>query len=303
MKKLKIFIIALALILTLGAFFALKIFNNPEYNKYAKQGALAYKNKDYKTAIINLEKAAAIKEDYNILCTLGISYGMSGNSKKAEDIFNKAVKLSPDKWQAYTFLGDVKRAEGMTTVAIEYYKKAISLPSMPKEYIKNFEEIINTTIEEKTAREKKSPSHNNTAEINIDGWQKAYSKGNNIQYIVEYAPKGEDVLNYKWTKLVTINFFNHSYNFTADSFYNEFVNLLKKQAKSLNAMLDLKKEPSPKGEIYFTWSIAGRGEAEICRIFKTEKGLYIVHYAHKKPRFTTAEKKEAIKILNSMKEN
>jgi len=303
MKKFIIFAVAAALILTFGAFLVLNINVNPEYNNYVEQGALAYKSNDYKTAVINLEKAAAIKNNYDVLCILGMSYNMSDDLKKAEEILNKAVKFSPDRWQAYMLLGDIKRTRGQTLYAIEYYKKAISLPSIPSDRIKKLEDKINLAIEEQTARDKNSPSVKTTSEINIEDWQKVYSKGNNSQYMVEYAPKGEDALNYKWTKLVTINFFNHSYPFTVDSFYNEYVKLLKNQAKGLNAMLDLKKDSSPRGEIYFTWSIAGRKESEVCRIFKTQKGLYIVHYTHKKPSLNAAEKREAIKHLKSLKEN
>ena len=58
---------------------------------------------------------------------------MTGKIKKSEKAFKTAVKSSPNEWRAYTCLGDIERAKHNIPAAIDYYEKAIQLPTMPQD--------------------------------------------------------------------------------------------------------------------------------------------------------------------------
>lgn len=285
---------------------------NNDYKIYLKQGAHnLYVTKNYSAAVSDFEKALQLNpNEYSIYCLLGMSYGQIGNVKKSEEILTLATKKFPDEWVAYTFLGDIKHQQKQTPIAIEYYKKALNSPTLPNDKKAGLEKIIQNFINEQNVYEAKSSTPSGekiTTNLNGNIWKKAYFKGTDAQWMIEYGLKNEDVLNYKWTKLVTVNFYDkNAYNFTNETIYNGFYTLLNKTTNGLNSSLYMQKIPSPKGtaadEIYFEWKIKGRGESEICRIFKGNRGFYFGHYAHKKETFTQQEKTEAIQILKSIKE-
>ena len=280
-----------------------------DFNTYYKNGHKAFDNKNYNLAIDNLEKALNLNSNnYNLYCLLGLSYGMSGNIKKSEEIFSLAVKKFPHEWRAYTFLGDIKRGQHLTPAAIDYYEKAINSPTLPKNYKDYYRKLIDETINEQKEYEKlQVPIVENlnpdiTINLDMNKWTVAYLKGNNENWIIEYGLKNEDVVNYKWTKLYTINFFaKNKYNFELKKYYNDFIKLLQQQATNTNRTLYLNKISETSSEIYFEWSISERNECEIDRIFISDKGLYFVHFAQKKKSFTQDEKEQIINVLKSVK--
>ncbi len=280
---------------------------NNDFKIHMAQASRAFVTKDYNTAIVNFEKAiAANPNNYEAYCALGMSYGYIGKLQKAEETLLLATKKFPNEWMAYTFLGDIKHQQKHTPMAIEYYKKALNAPTLPQDKKAGMQSIVQQLINEQNAYEAKAsvPSGKKiSVNLNESIWEEAYFKGTDKQWMIEYGLKGEDVLNYKWTKLVTVNFYDkNAYNLTTEKLYGGFYELLAKSAHDLNSTLSFQKLTSPANEIYFEWSIAGRNESEICRIFKGSKGLYFGHYAHKKPSFSAQEKANAINILKSIKE-
>lgn len=280
-------------------------------NNYYIAGCKAFKNKEYKTAIYNLEKAIQTDDNlYEAYCLLGISYGLNNDVKKSEEILIKATKKFPDRWNAYTFLGDIKRAQHLTSGAIDYYEKAKSLPSMPENGKKYYTNLIQQVIQEQKSYEgldtntiSKNIKPNIIVNLDPNIWTLAYLRGDEENWIMEYGLKGEDVINYKWSKLFTLNFFSkNKYGTNVQSYYNGFVSLLKKQADSTNRVLNIKQIRKTENEIYFEWSIVGRNECEIDRIFTTDKGLYFAHFAQKTQNFTEQQRSQIIKILQSVEQ-
>jgi len=278
-----------------------------DFKTYMMHASKAFVAKDYNTAIINFKKAIEINPNsYEAYCVLGMSYGYLGKVKEAEETLILATKKFPNEWVAYTFLGDIKHQLGQTPAAVDYYRKALNSPTLPKDKKAGLQKVIQGYINEQNAYEAKSsvPS-GEKIKVNLDNniWKRVYFKGTDKKWMAEYGLKNEDVLNYKWTKLVTVNFYDkNTYNFTAEKIYNSFYTLLTKSADEQNGALKIQRYSSPAGEIYFEWSITGRGESEICRIFSGSRGLYFGHYAHKKDSFTETEKANAINILKSIKE-
>ena len=140
---------------------------------------------------------------------------------------------------------------------------------------------------------------------NLDSkWELAYFDMIQNQWIAEYGLKGEDVVNFRWTKLITINFLgNFKASLTTKLYSENFKALLQQQAKSMGKTLSFKVIPANNGEYWFEWSIAGRNESEICRIIRRNTEMYHLHYAHKKPAFTQAERNSAISILKNIQIN
>lgn len=309
MKKFLIsFVITLILFCT--AFFAFANTarsSTEDFKIYMAQASKAFVIKDYNTAIANFEKAITVNpNNYEAYCALGMSYGYVGNIKKAEETLITATRKFPNEWMAYTFLGDIKHQTKQTPAAVDFYKKALNAPTLPADKRAGIQKIIQEYINEQNAYEAKSSTPTgDKIKINLNNniWKRAYFKGTEKQWMIEYGLKNEDVLNYKWTKLITVNFYDkNTYNFTIDKLYNSFYALLTKSANEQNGVLKIHKLPSSVDELYFEWSITGRGESEICRIFKGSKGIYFGHYAHKKDFFTSIEKTDAINILKSIKE-
>ena len=303
----KIFILAVLITIFLSS----KVFAG-DFENYYNTGYNAYKKQNYQSAVYYFEKALQANDKfYDTYWLLGISYGLSNNLKKSEEILIKATQKFPDEWRAYTFLGDIKRAQHLTSPAIDYYEKAISLPSMPEDGKKYYKELIRQTIQEQKDYEKlnnngisNTVTPDITSDLDLNKWYLAYLQGDDTKWILEYGIKGEDVINYKWTKLFTVNFFaKNKYNFDVNTYYSSFKNLLKKQADTTNRTLRINTISESNNEIYFEWCITGRNECEIDRIFTTDKGLYFVHFAQKTEKFSESERTKIINILKSVKTN
>ncbi len=300
MKKFFKFIVILQLCLFVNCISYASDFAT-EYNA----GYTAFSQKDYKTAVKIFENLLDQNyDDYHVYCLLGISYASTGQAEQAEKVFIKAIEKFPNEFTAYTFLADLRRAQRRYPEAIGYYKKALSLSSMPDDGRKFYENLINEVIEEQKAFDNTQANFKPNISINLDmnKWELAYAKGTNHNWLAEYGLKNEDVINYKWTQLVTVNFFSTDvYNLDIKNYYNDFINALKKTAESINSSLELEVLSQSDSEIYFIWSIKGRNEFEFCRIFQQPDGLYFGHYAQKKNSYTPVEKENILAILKSIK--
>ena len=139
-------------------------------------------------------------------------------------------------------------------------------------------------------------------QANLDSnWELAFFDMNSNQWIAEYGLKGEDVVHFKWTKLVTVNGLNNMPPAVTTDFYtNQFKTMLKNQAKQMGRELYFNILPSSSGEKWFEWSISGRGETEICRILKIDNSIYHMHYAEKKSQFSQSERNNIISILKKI---
>ncbi len=134
-------------------------------------------------------------------------------------------------------------------------------------------------------------------------WKRVYFKGNNQHWIMTHSYMGEDAVNYKWTKIITIAFYDkNTYNFALDDIFNKMTNFIKQSAKQLAGEAIIQKISSNENELIFESKITGHGQSTICRIFKGKKGFYTATFEHKKENFTPLERTEAIKILKSVEE-
>ena len=297
-----------------------------EYDK----GMRFYNEKKYDEAIVSFNNALNYKPDsYSTLCLLGTSYAYKNDDKMAEKTFQDAINLFPDEWNAYVFLGDLKRSRHDYDLAIEYYETAISLPSMggkEKTYYKRLlkeikseqsgynlrysdtlkrsqsgqnEGIVNTyTEKEKSAAEKQ------TGEIvlNIDTskWVKSLEQKDEKSKLITYGLKGEDAQNYKWTKLITLQYFVLTDNFktTFDNYFNTHLGAIEAIAKNSNKSFEKKIITQRKNDILYEWKFDNAKESEIARIVYTPQGIYHIHCA-KKGAFTNEEKAKAIDLLKT----
>lgn len=132
-------------------------------------------------------------------------------------------------------------------------------------------------------------------------WDLAFFDMNGTQWIAEYGLKGEDVVNFKWTKLITINcIYSVPKTETAKSYSERFRELLSKQAQGMGKTLSFKYLNTPDNDVWFIWSISGRNESELCRVYLANGNRYHLHYAHKKPQFTQQELNSAGSMLKNI---
>lgn len=299
-----------------------------EYDK----GVRAYNEKNYDEAIISFNNALNYKPDsYSALCLLGTSYAYKKDEKMAEKTFQDAIKLFPDEWNAYIFLGDLKKSQHDYELAVEYYETAVTLESMggkEKMYYKRFlkelkneqamynmqmedrlksaisqnSEIVNTYKKE----EEKKPEtiQNQTGDVilalDTKKWEKAVEQKDEKSKIVEYGLKGEDVKNFDWTQLVTVQYFVITDNFktTMDEYFKTHTGAIEAIAKNSNKPFEKKIITQRQNEILYEWKFDNAKESEIARIIYTPKGIYHIHCA-KKGAFTNDEKVKYIDLLKT----
>ncbi len=299
-----------------------------EYDK----GMRAYKEKNYEEAIISLNNALNYKPDsYSALCLLGASYAYKKDRKMAEKTFQDAIQLFPNQWNAYVFLADLKRSQHDYDVAIEYYETAVTLesmggkeklyyrnllkqikeeqaaymmddPMMKQQSIEKFKtELVNSYTGEKTV---KDTTVNQTGEVllNLDKkqWVKALEHKDEKSKVIEYGLKGEDVKNYNWTQLVTIQYFvlNDNFKTTLDEYYRNHIGAIDAMAKNSGKPFEKKIIYQKKNEILYEWKFDNAKETEISRIVYTPRGIYHIHFA-KKGAFTNQEKVKYIDLLKT----
>jgi tetratricopeptide (TPR) repeat protein len=75
--------------------------NPNDYDLLVRVGNAAYDSEDFRLAVDAYEKALKIRgNDPNVMTDLGISHRNIGNPDKALEYFDRAIKQSPDHWQA-----------------------------------------------------------------------------------------------------------------------------------------------------------------------------------------------------------
>lgn len=281
----------------------------------------AYNDKQYDTAIENFNEALNYKPtSYSTLCVLGTSYAYINDFKMAEKTFKDAIKLYPNEWNAYVLLGDLKRSRHDYQEAEDYYEIALALEKMGgKEkiyYKKLLKEIKNERLNESLRKvdamklaksEERLPERNDFKRqgevflsLDYKVWQKVLDEKNEKSRVIEYAIKGEDVKNFRWSKLITVQYFiiSDNYKTTLDAYYNNHLGSIETIAKNSNKNFEKKIISQNKTEIIYEWSFDNSHETEIARIIFIDKNIYHIHYA-KKGLFTEKEKKEAIELLKS----
>lgn len=297
-----------------------------EYDK----GMRFYNEKKYNEAIISFNNALNYKPDsYSTLCLLGTSYAYNKDTKMAEKTFQEAIQLFPNQWNAYIFLADLKKSQKDYESAIDYYETAVTLESMggkEKIYYKNLlkkikeeqaeylfkdpliiqkskenfkNEIVNTYTEQKN---KTSQQQTGEVLLLLDNkiWEKVLEQKDEKSSVIEYGLKGEDVKNFKWTKLVTIQYFllSDKFNTTLNDYYNTHIGAIDAIAKNSGKVFEKKIINQKNNEILYEWKFDNEKESEIARIVYTPKGIYHIHFA-KKGAFTNQEKIKYIDILKT----
>lgn len=284
----------------------------------------AYSEKKYDEAIISFNNALSHKPDsYSALCLLGTSYAYKKDLKMAEKTLHDAITLFPDNWNAYILLGDLKRNQRDYTAAIDFYETAVTLESMSgkeKTYYKKFlKEIKNEqySFETKLLDKRKNMSQDTEREIkdnfapkakqigniniNLDKekWVKAYEDTDGKNKITEYGIKGEDVSNFKWTQLVTLQYITitKEMKLTLDSYFDTQIKAIEEIAQNNKKSFEKQIINQSANEILYSWKFDGEKESELARIVYTPQGIYHIHFA-KKGAFTEEEKN---KYLNLMK--
>ncbi len=84
---------------------------------------------DLENAIVFQEKSLELKEDYRTYVTLGMNYHLLKNDEKAEEAYQKAVKLNPEKAEALVSLGSLYLGMEKYEEAVTYFLKSIEKES------------------------------------------------------------------------------------------------------------------------------------------------------------------------------
>lgn len=290
-----------------------------------------YQNRNYLSAISYLEQAKTLMPDsYEYTYWLGINYAsmvsveeassfkkaaqMAGmtdfspdtNLQKAKEYFTRAIEIDPNRWQGYIGIARIYDGLNITPIAVMYYDKALNLPSMPDNVKAEYLKYKNDMIARQNTKEQSVVSNNNDCilyksgiDLHLDKnkWNLAYCTGDEKYWMAEFGQQGEDVVNYKWTKLYSIHFFNvKNYNMTFDEVYKYKKNLLEEQARDINSELTISKIFEDENNFYFKWSIKNFNESEIERMTKTPHGFYSLRYTSKLG-ITPEEQGDIFKIL------
>jgi tetratricopeptide (TPR) repeat protein len=297
------------------------------FNIEYEQGMKAYKAKNYEDAIVYFSNALNYKPDsYSAMCLLGTSYAYSKDEKMAEKIFQDAIDTFPDNWNAYVFLGDLKRSQKDYDSSIELFETAVTLESMggkEKTYYKNLIKEIkieqsNHDLKQQNFLNDKSKltEISNTDEqniittkkqtgdvvLNLDKakWEKVFSETSETIKSITYGLKGEDVKNFKWTQLITIQYFifSEQYKTTLNEYFNHHISSIEKIAKDSNKNFEKKIIQQGQNNILYEWSFDGAQEVEIAKIYYTPQGIYHIHIAKKSP-FTNDEKSQYVNLIKN----
>lgn len=323
----KIFTITLVLIFSLSLCGCAALNFRHEYDK----GMRFYNEKKYDEAIVSFNNALNYKPDsYSALCLLGTSYAYKNDDRMAEKTFQDAINLFPDEWNAYVFLGDLKRSRHDYDLAVEYYETAVSLPSMggkEKTYYKRLlkeikseqagynlrysdavkqaraegkEGIVNTYTDKNKEPEQQKQTGEILLNIDTSKWTKSLEQKDDKSKLITYGLKGEDAQNYKWTKLITMQYFvlSDNYKTTLENYFNTHIGAIDAIAKNSGKTFEKKIITQRKNDILYEWKFDNAKESEIARIVYTQQGIYHVHCA-KKGAFTNEEKAKAIDLLKT----
>lgn len=267
----------------------------------------SYNEKNYTDAILGFNKI--VKDDpknYKAYCMLAMSYAQKGESVSAQNVLTGAIEKFPNEWNAYTIMGDILRSEHNYPLAIEYYKKALASPKITNDGKVRYLKLIEQTKKEQNIRNEKASKLGlitNSVEMNLDKdkWGVAYNAGNDKNWIVEYGLQGEDVQNYKWTQLVTVQFFEKDfYKKTPEEHILLQLGAIEKMAINTQKMFTKSVISNSPKDITYEWVFDKGSESEVARVVKTDKGLYHLHYA-KKGIITSEERKNWVDVLKKAK--
>ncbi len=129
------------------------------------------------------------------------------------------------------------------------------------------------------------------------GWSKYESTDNNVYD--EYVLKGETVDN--WSQLVTIQYFDGLNQHTN---LDIFEAMMKSRLTEVCSNIKWDSIEQKLDERTWTWSIvncAGQpDQSEVDRAIKTNKGIYLFHYATKKLPFAEKDKEHWLKQLKEI---
>lgn len=294
-----------------------------EYDK----GVKAYNEKKYDEAIARLNNALTYKTDsYSAMCLLGASYAYKKDYKLAEKTFLDAIKLHPQYWNAYVFLGDIKKSQKDYQTAIDYYETATTLETMGgkeklyyKNYIKELKKeyaihLNKDPLAEQQAKEKlkdeiiKAYSKDKTKETIQTGevllaldskiWKKINEHKDSKSSTIQYGLNGEDINSMLWTKLITIQYFVQSDNFktTLNDYYKLHIDAIENVAQNSDKNFEKKIIKQSNSEIIYEWNFDNNKETEIARIVYTPKGIYHLHIA-KRGAFDADERNKFVEIF------
>ena len=296
-----------------------------EYDK----GIQFYNEKKYDEAIVSFNNALKYKPNsYSALCYLGTSYAYNKELKMAEKTYQEAIRISPDSWNAYVLIADIKRKQRDYQMAVDFYETAVTLESMggkeklyyrnllkevkeeqasytlkdpvaqrvSKEKFKN--EIINSYSKEKTTEKKQTG--NVVLALDTKLWEKQSEQKNTKSQIIQYGLKDEDIKNYNWTQLVTVQYFVQTDNFktTLDEYYKTHIGAIEDVAKKSGKTFVKKIINQSISEIFYEWNFDNGKETELARIVYTTQGIYHLHIA-KKGVFTNEEKAKYSELLKT----
>ena len=301
MKRVSALICALCLSLTLCG-----CSSNPELSKkYHQQSYDYYVKGDFSGA----EKAAsqALKFDKKNTANyylLALIKQRQKDYEQARKLILKSLEIDPKNPIAYKILGDNEALKGDFATSIEYFKQGQNLAES-KELKAKFDVYIQDVInaQNKIFPTKKEAKLNYKIDLDKKVWELAYSGEDNFSTMAEFGLIGEDVVHYKWTKLVTVYYYKPTLKADAAKIKEAFLNNIEAHAKGMNSKVEVKELSSKEGEYIFTWKIASMNQIEMCRVFDGQNGKkFFVKYVHKKPKFTQNESKEILKILNSVSE-
>lgn len=279
----------------------------PEFNTAYQ----SYVNKDFSSAIKILTK---LQHDYPnseaLWLWLGTNYLELHEFKKAQECYTELLKLTPEHWAPYIGLAKVNNALNLTPIAVMYYDKAISLPSASEDVKAYYKNERKQAIEAQRKREGiaaytnvKNPGI--TLNISPKDWYNAYFHGDADYWHFEYGYNGESVMDYNWTKLISVHFYNKLKfkNLTLDYIYQYQSRFIKMQAEILNSLFEFKQIEQPDESIYYYYSIPNFNESEYGRICEFPEGIYIVRYTAKRKTFLPNEQENILNILKSFKPN
>ena len=95
---------------------------------YSKRGQVYYIQKQYSTAIKELEKAIAINPDYaDAYCILGSVYADLKKNTEALEKFRQAILTDPDFYKPYFLRATLLRKQGKYDESLKDFDKAVSL--------------------------------------------------------------------------------------------------------------------------------------------------------------------------------
>lgn len=120
-----------------------------------KRGYQNYEKGNYAQAAVEInDYLEENPEDYNSICLLGMVLIEKGDIKEAVQIFNIAVEVNPDKWEAYGFLAEIHDTLKDYDNAIDYYGKTLAVKDIDRGS-RNYYSDLRKKAKVKLAKQKK----------------------------------------------------------------------------------------------------------------------------------------------------